>query len=110
MKRLATLIALICLTTAQAAWAQPRYGVQGNGGGMGRGIEERRSQRQEPRREQFDRRQQQVGRQDQRNEQRSERNEPTDRGNQRMSPDERRALREQIRDNGREIYRDPARR
>ena len=112
MKRLASIIALICLATAQAVWAQPRFGAQG-GGNNGRHIEERRGQRQEQRREQFDRRQQQQQQQQQqqgnRNE-RAERNERNEPGNQRMSPDERRALRDQIRDHGRDIYRDPAKR
>ena len=126
MKRSAFLIAALLLTTLfehGAVWAQQRpngpggggqSGGQNGGGGQGRHIEDRRAQRQEMRRENIERRQEPAA---QRNEQRNEpRNDPnTNRapegGNQqRMSPDERRQLREQVRNHGRDIYRDSGKR
>lgn len=100
MKRLSSLIFLGALIAAQAVWAQPRPGGQGGGGE--RNFQERRAERQEPRREQFDRRPPQGDR--------NERAERSDRGGQRMTPEERRALRDQVRDHGRDIYRDPPKR
>ena len=102
MKRLAIIIALTVLAAAQAAWAQPRPG--GGGGPGGGNLDERRAERQPHRRDQIERRGQQ-----------GERGQPGaspggPHGGQRMTPDERRALRDQVRDHGRDIYRDPAKR
>lgn len=100
MKRIATLIVLGFLAASQVVWAQPRPGGQSGGGG--RNFQDRRAERQDQRREQFDRRPPQGDHND-----RAGRNEP---GGQRMSPEERRALRDQVRDHGRDIYRDPPKR
>ncbi len=100
MKRLATIIALTVLAAAQAVWAQPRPGGPGGGSGGDANADERRAERQPYRRDQMERRGQQ-----------GERGQPDGQsGRQRMTPEERRALRDQVRDHGRDIYRDPAKR
>ena len=118
MKRSAFLIAALLLTTLfehGAVWAQqrpngPGGGGQNGGGGQGRHIEDRRAQRQEMRRENIERRQEPAA---QRNEPRNDPNTnraPEGGNQQRMSPDERRQLREQVRNHGRDIYRDSGKR
>lgn len=98
---------MILLAVSQAAWAQPHQGgPAGQGGaGGGRNVEERRAERQQQRREQFERSQPSGGQQGD-----QQTNQQGGQQGQRMSPDERRALREQIRNHGRDIYRDPAKR
>ena len=122
MKRSAFLIAALLLTTLfehGAVWAQQRpngpggggqSGGQNGGGGQGRHFEDRRAQRQEMRRENIERRQEPAA---QRNEPRNDPNThraPEGGNQQRMSPDERRQLREQVRNHGRDIYRDSGKR
>ncbi|MFN0160199.1 MAG: hypothetical protein ACKVQQ_03155 [Burkholderiales bacterium] len=83
-------IAFVLLANSQAVLAQPHRPGPG-----GPGFEDRRAAREEMRRERMERRE---GRQDERAGDRDHRQ-------QRMSPDERRELRRQIRDHGQDIYR-----
>ena len=100
MKRLAIIIALTVVAAAQAVSAQLRPGGPGGGSGGGANADEQRAERQPYRRDQMERRGQQ-----------GERGAPGSApGGQRMTPEERRALRDQVRDHGRDIYRDPAKR
>ena len=98
MKRFLILAGTIALTATQLAWAQPGQppGPPGQAGAVGRGQEERRGAREDFRREQMDRRQERG----------QERGSNAEQGGRHMSPDERRELRQQIRDHGRSIYRD----
>lgn len=89
MKRLAIFLTVLLLCVAQAGWAQPG---RPSGGGPGRGIDERRPQREEVRRESTERR--------------PDRSAAPEGGGRSMSHEEKRELRQQIRDNGRSIYRD----
>lgn len=91
MKRCLLLVGGIVLAASQAAWAQPSR-PPGPGGAVGRGQEERRGPREDLRREQWEHRQ--------------ERGSSEQPGGRQMSPDERRELRQQIRDHGRTIYRE----
>ncbi len=91
MKRFLILVGSIALAATQLAWAQPAR-PPGPGGAVGRGQEERRGPRDDFRREQVERRQ--------------ERGSNEQPGGRQMSPDERRELRQQIRDHGRTIYRE----
>lgn len=91
MKRFLIVVGSIALTVTQLTWAQPGR-PPGQGGAGGRWHEERRAPREDLRREQVERRQERL---------------PSDEsGGRQMSPDERRELRQQIRDHGRSIYRD----
>lgn len=91
MKRFLIIVGTIALTVTQLTWAQPGR-PPGQGGAAGRGHEERRAPREDFRREQVEPRQERVP------------GEPP--GGRQMSSDERRELRQQIRDHGRSIYRD----
>lgn len=93
MKHLPAIVALAMLIACQATLAQPhRPAGPGGGGGPGRAYEDQRAARDNLRREVPDRRREQGTQED--------------RGERRMSPDERRELRQQIRDHGRDIYRE----
>jgi len=91
MKRFLILVGSIALTVTQLTWAQPGRPPD-QGGPAGRGHEERRAPSEDFRREQVERRQ--------------ERRPAEEPGARQMSPDERRELRQQIRDHGRSIYRE----
>lgn len=91
MKHFLILVGSIAFAASQLAWAQSGR-PSGQDGTGGRGHEERRVPRDDLRREQVERRQ--------------ERPPGEEPGGRQMSPDERRELRQQIRDHGRSIYRD----
>lgn len=111
MKRIALILTLLlaALDTG-AVWAQHRQGGGGpDGGGGGRKVEERRAQRVEERQQRREQRQPAPAAPDARQGNQQAAPQGGQPGAQRMSPDERRQLREQIRNHGRDNY-DPAKR
>lgn len=91
LKRLGTILLLTgSLASTSVAFGQSRY--QGNGWGSGAHNDRHQDRRGDDRRQSFDRNENGGGRQDQ------------SRRDSRLSPDERRALRQQIDEAGRDIY------